>query len=138
MNNDIYVRDWMAQCIYVQEDYLRRNGVKKLEYGIYPFRTQNRYHENVLGELIADEIQEETFIFTAKMQYADGNASRFNFYQNIVAWIEEQNLRKNFPRFNNGIVQSVNANIQQYVSEPNIAEERNEVQIRFTYKRFNQ
>lgn len=135
MNNDIYVRNWMAQCPYVQNEFAHRNSVKLLEYGIYPSVVQPSYHENVLGELVADEIQEARFILTAKMQYLDTNAKRYSFYQNVVEWIEEQNKRGNFPTLNEGKVRSVNARVAQYVSEPNRAEERNEIQINFVYKR---
>ena len=137
MNNDIYVRDWMATCPYMQNDIVQRNGAKLLEYGIYPSPVQPRYHENVLGELVADEIQEAMFILTAKMQYKDSNAQRYSFYQNVIDWIEEQNKLKHFPKLNEGIVNYVDARFSQYVSEPNRAEERNEVQIRFTYRRKN-
>ena len=137
MNNDIYVRDWMAKCPYMRDEYAQKNGVKLLEYGIYPSPVQPSYHENVLGELIADEIQDAMFILTAKMQYKDGDAQRYSFYQNVIEWIEEQNKYKHFPKLNEGIVKSVDARFSQYVSEPNRAEERNEVQIRFTYRRKN-
>ena len=137
MNNDIYVRDWIKQCPCMQDYFARKNGVKMLEYGIYPSIVQPSYHENVLGELVADEIQEARFILTAKMQYKDGDTQRFNFYENVIDWIEEQNKLRKFPRLNEGTVRSVNARVSQYVSEPNRAEERNEIQIRFTYKRYN-
>lgn len=137
MNNDIYVRDWMAQCPYVRDEFARKNGVSKLEYGIYPSVVQPSYHENVLGELVADEIQEAIFVLTAKMTYKDANSIRYSFYQNVVDWIDEQNKYKHFPRLNEGNVRSVNARVSQYVSEPNRSEERIEVQIRFTYKRNN-
>ena len=137
MNNDIYVRDWIANCPSMQNDFARQKGVAGLEYGIYPSMVRSRYHENVLGELIADEIQEAMFILTAKMRYKDTNATRYSFYQDVIDWIEEQNKNANFPRLNEGIVRSVNARLAQYVSEPNKQEERSEVQIRFTYKRFN-
>lgn len=133
MNNDIYVRDWMKNCPYVQDKFARNNGVKSLEYGIYPSPVQMSYHENVLGELVADDTQEAMFILTAKMQYLDSNAQRYSFYQNVIDWIEEQNRKGYFPKLNEGRVKSVNARVSQYVSEPNRSEERNEIQIRFTY-----
>ena len=137
MNNDIYVRDWMKGCPYVQDNFARKNGVKMLEYGIYPSSVQPRYHENVLGELVVDEIQEASFILTAKMQYKDGNANRYSFNENVINWIDEQNRIRNFPKLNEGVVKSVKSRVFQYVSEPNRAEERNEIQIQFTYKRNN-
>ena len=137
MNNDIYVRDWMKGCPYVQDNYARKNGVKLLEYGIYPSIAQEKYHENVLGELVADDIQEAMFVLTAKMTYQDKDAQHHSFYQNVMDWIKEQDRIHNFPKLNEGKVRSVNARVGQYVSEPNRGEERNEIQIRFTYKRNN-
>ena len=135
MNNDIIVRDWMKQCPYVQNDYASRNGIVSLEYGIYPSISQPTYHENVLGELVADEIQEANFVLTAEVKYRDGSAQRYSFLQNIVNWIDEQNKLFRLPRFNEGLVRSVNARVFQYVSEPNNSMERAEIQIRFTYRR---
>ena len=136
-NNDIHVREWMKGCPYVEPQNVTRHGGKLLEYGIYPSPVQPHYHENVLGELIADEIQEARFILTAKLQYKDGNRQGYSFHQNVIDWIEEQNKVLNFPILNEGVVRSVNSSVFQYVSEPNKAMERNEIQIRFTYKRNN-
>lgn len=135
VNDDIHVRNWMAECPYVQDKYARKNGVKLLEYGIYPSPTTPYYRENVLGELIQDELQDAAFMLTAKMQYLDGNAQRYSFYQNVIDWIAEQNSKHNFPHLNDGVVKAVGAQRSQYVSEPNNNMERNEIQIRFTYRR---
>ena len=137
MNNDMHVREWMKDCPYVQDEFARRNGVKKLEYGIYPFRQQPSYHENVLGELVADELQDSIFVLTAEMQYKDGNAQRYTFYQNVIDWIEEQNKAHHFPVLNEGNVKSVSSRVSNYVSEPNMTMERIEIQITLTYKRNN-
>lgn len=137
MNNDIYVREWMKECPAVQKQTVTSSGGKQLEYGIYPSRVQTGYHENVLGELIPNEIQEARFIFTAKLQYFSSDAERYAFYQNVINWIEEQNRVHNFPKLNEGVVKYVHSEISQYVSEPNKTVERNEIEIRFTYKRNN-
>ena len=136
MNNDIIVRNWVSQCPYVQDSYAVRHGVKKLEYGIYPGEVRTTYRENVLGEMVLDEIQNVVFVLTAEIQYVDGNAERYNFYQNILDWVEEQNRIHNVPNLNNGRVRYATcASPMQYVSEPNNNMERAEIQIRFTIKR---
>ena len=135
MNSDIIVRDWMKQCPYIQDEYARKNGVTSLEYGIYPSVTQPSYHENVLGELVADEIQDALFILTAEIKYRDADAQRYSNYRNIIEWLDEQNKKMNFPRLNEGRVRSVSSRTSQYVSEPNNFMERFEIQIRFSYKR---
>ena len=135
MNNDIHIRDWMKACPYLQSNTVSRDG--SLEYGIYPSPVTTRYHENVLGEMIADEVQEMTFVFTAKRKYKDGNASRYTFYTNVIAWVEQQNRARNFPVINEGRVTGVSANGSVYVSEPNNSNERSELQITVTYKKTN-
>ena len=137
MNNDIYVREWMKDCPSVQNATVKSKGGKQLEYGIYPSRVQTRYRENVLGELIAEELQEAIFIFTAKLQYFGNESERYSFYQDVINWIEEQNRNHYFPRLNEGTVKYVHSQMSQYVSEPNRTVERNEIEIRFTYKRNN-
>jgi len=131
----MYVRDWMKQCPYLQEESARKSGITSLEYGIYPSAVQPSYHENVLGELVADEIQETLFILTAEIQYRDENAQRYSSYMNILEWLDEQNRKLKFPRLNEGKVRSVNSRVSRYVSEPDKLMERFEIQIRFSYKR---
>ena len=135
MNNDIYVRDWMSDCPYVQDGFARKYGAKHLEYGIYPSPVNPYYRENVLGELILEDLQEAVFMLTAKMEYLDKKVENYSFYQNVIDWITEQNKNRNFPHLNEGIVRSVSAQRSQYVSEPNNSMERNEIQIRFVYRR---
>lgn len=129
-NNDIYVRQWMAQCPYLTASVVGRNG--SLEYGIYPGAETQRYRENVLGERILDVQQEMSFIFTAKRTYS-GNAD-YSFFSNIVKWINAQNKALNFPTINGGVVTSVVPEMNQYVSEPNRNEERCQIQITIGYK----
>lgn len=133
-NNDISVREWMAQCPYVKSQTVAKNG--KLEYGIYPGATNTIWRENVLGEKIPSEVQEVEFIFTAKRYYNGANAD-YSFFSNIVKWIDAQNKLLNFPTINEGIVKSVVPELNQYVSEPNRNEERCQIQIKVTYKPYN-
>ena len=135
MNNDIHVRDWMKNCPYLQNSTVAKDG--RLEYGIYPSPVTTSYHENVLGEMVADEIQEMSFVFTAKREYKTDRASLYAFYQNVFNWVEDQNRIGNFPKINEGRVRSVVPQLSQYVSEPNNGNERSELQIRVTYKRNN-
>ena len=133
INNDIHVRDWMANCPSVQSSTVSKNG--RLEYGIYPNPMTLRFHENVLGEMIPDEIQQMNFIFTAKRYYSGNNAS-YSFFTDIVKWINTQSQNGNFPQINEGIVKSVVPDLNQYVSEPNRGEERCQIQIKITYKTY--
>lgn len=135
MNNDILIRDWAARCPYLTSSVVSRNG--KLEYGIYPSPVNIRYHENVLGENVPDDIQVTDFILTAKRTYTSQNTSSYVFYQSIIEWINTQNMQRRFPKINEGIVTSVIPTLTQYVSEPNRHEERCQIQIQVTYKRFS-
>ena len=132
-NNDIYVRKWMSQCEYVSAFTVAKDG--KLEYGIYPSANSPRYRENVLGEMVLEEIQEMSFVITAKRTYT--RQADYAFFTNIVKWINEQSRKGNVPRINEGIVKSVVPDLTQYVSEPNRNEERCDIRITLTYKPFN-
>lgn len=135
MNNDILLRDWMKQCPYLSSDTVAQNG--KLEYGIYPSPVTIRYHENVLGEYVPDDIQVIDFILTAKRMYNSAESDGYNFYDGIIRWITEQNDNRNFPPLNEGYAKSVIPTLTQYVSEPNMKMERCQIQIEITYKKFN-
>lgn len=135
MNNDIHIRNWMANCPYVESSTVSQNG--KLEYGIYPSSDELRYHENVLGEKIPNEEQEMDFIFTAKRYYTGADADDYTFFSDIVKWINQQNAKGNFPTINEGNVKSVVPSINQYVSEPNRKEERCQIQIQVIYKLYH-
>ena len=104
--------------------------------GSSPASANFRYHENVLGERVLDEVQEISFILTAKRTYSGSNAD-YNFFTNIVKWIDSQNKVLNFPSINEGVVKSVVPELNQYVSEPQRGEERCQIQITITYKAFN-
>lgn len=132
-NNDMLVRRWMTQCEFVSSLVVSKDG--KLEYGIYPSSDSPRWRMNVLGEMMPDEIQEKSFIFTAKRYYT--KKADYAFFTNIVKWISEQNRNGNFPIINEGIVQSVVPDLTQYVSEPNRGEERCEIRIAIQYKPYN-
>ena len=132
-NNDIYVRDWMAKCKYVNPQVVGKNG--GLEYGIYPGSMNTIYRENVLGERVPAETQEMIFIFTAKRVYA--LQSDYGFFTNIVKWIDTQNKLLNFPQINEGVVKSIVPEMTQYVSEPNRGEERCQINITIYYKPYN-
>ena len=132
-NNDMLVRKWMSQCEYLSSFTVSKDG--KLEYGIYPSTDSPRWKMNVLGEMMPDVIQEKGFVFTAKRYYT--KKADYAFFTNIVKWISEQNRRGNFPRINDGIVESVVPDLTQYVSEPNRGEERCEIRITLQYKPYN-
>ena len=132
-NNDIYVRQWMAQCPYVMASTVGVDG--KLEYGIYPGSANLRYRENVLGERVLADVQEMSFVFTAKRMYK--TRAEYSFFTNLVKWIDTQNKLMNFPTINEGIVKHVVPALNQYVSEPGRGEERCQIQITLTYKAFN-
>ena len=132
-NNDMLVRKWMSQCEYLSAFNVAKDG--RLEHGIYPSTDSPRWRMNVLGEMMPDVIQEKSFIFTAKRYYT--KQADYAFFTNIVKWISEQNRKGNFPRINDGIVESVVPDLTQYVSEPNRGEERCEIRITIQYKPYN-
>ena len=133
INNDIHMRNWMANCPSVMASTVAKDG--RLEYGIYPSPMNLRFHENVLGEMIPDDIQQMNFMFTAK-RYYNGTNANYSFFTDIVKWINQQSRDGNFPQINEGLVKSVVPDLNLYVSEPNRKEERCQIQIKVTYRTF--
>lgn len=72
INNTEALRDWFRTCPVIQKgnrfrvDYVAENPT---EYAIYAVPSTLRYHENILGEEVLDDIQTQNFIFASKEHY---------------------------------------------------------------------
>ena len=66
-----------------------------------------RYRTNIKGERKLREIQEQNFIFAAKVPYgADVQQNLINsgFFQDVQKWIETQNAHGNFPEWDGEVL----------------------------------
>jgi len=139
--NTEHLKDWFRGCPILSEDnrfrvdYLSESPT---EYAIYASPTTIKFHENILGEEIPDDIQNINFIFASKEQYGADvrqNLANLGFYDAMIGWIIEQNSLRNLPTINEGIVKSIVPTLTQYVSEVGSDSAKYQIQLKLTYRR---
>ena len=139
-NNEQHLRKWLLSCPELSNrnrfhvDYLSE---KPTEYSIFAQPSTIAYTENVLGEMVPRSIQKQNFLFATRDTYgADErqNLANYEFYQNIIAWMIEQNINRNLPNWEGGTVTAVVPTLTQYVSAPGTDSAKYQIQIQVTYK----
>lgn len=139
-NNVESLRRWFRACpLLSAENHLRVDYLAEEpeEYALISVPSTIRYHENVLGEDVPNDIQTVQFIFASRENYgADErqNMDNYGFYQGIVLWIIEQNAERNLPALSQGRVLSVKPTLSQYVSAPGTDSARYQIQIEVKYR----
>ena len=141
LNDAEQLRAWFRNCPAIVEgnrfrmDYLAENPT---EYALYAVPSQLNYRENVLGEEIPLPIQSVNYIFASKESYGadvEQNLANLGFYDEIVAWILEQNAQRNFPAINEGRIRSIVPTLTAYPIEVGSDAARYQIQLRITYRR---
>lgn len=140
VNKTESIRQWFRTCPLILES--AKTGINYLsdsptEYAIFSVPSVLDYKENILGEQVLADIQSESFTFASVEDYgadAQTNAEQLYFYQQIAAWIIEQNNRQNFPEWD-GKVLSV---LPVQISGPLLltaSTAQYEIEIKVTYRR---
>nr|WP_325297912.1 hypothetical protein [uncultured Dysosmobacter sp.] len=141
LNNAEQLRKWFRSCPAISDanrfrmDYLSESPT---EYALYAVPSQLSYHQNVLGEEIPNDIQSVNFIFASKESYGadvEQNLANLGFYDEIVAWVLEQNAKRNFPTINEGKIRSIVPTLTAYPIEIGSSAARYQIQLRITYRR---
>lgn len=139
-NNEQNLRKWLSGCPALsgqnrfRVDYLSE---KPTEYAIFAQPSTIAYDENVLGERVPRSIQRQNFLFATKDVYgADErqNLANYQFYHEVIAWMQEQTAKFNFPKWAGGTVTSILPTLTQYVSAPGTDTAKYQIQIQVTYK----
>jgi hypothetical protein len=141
VNNIEQIRRWFRNCPALMPgnrfriDYLAENPT---EYALYAVPSQINYRENVLGEEIPTELQTINYIFASKESYGadvEQNLANLGFYDEVVLWIQQQNILRNFPLINDGKIKSIVPTLTAYPIEIGSDAARYQIQIRIVYKR---
>jgi len=141
VNNAKHLRDWFRTCPALAEgnrfriDYLAENPT---EYAIYAVPSQISYRENVLGEEVPLPVQTINYIFASKESYGadvEQNLANLGFYDEVVAWIIEQNTLRNFPELDEGRVKSIVPTLTAYPAQIGSDAAKYQIQLRMTYRR---
>ncbi len=140
VNNIEHLRAWLRGCPALSADNRFRvdyMAEESVEYSLVSVPSSIVYRQNVLGESIPRENQTMNFIFATRESWgADEkqNMLNFGFYQDVIAWMIEQNAKLNFPRINEGRVTAIKPILSQYVSSPGTDSARYQITIEVAYR----
>ena len=141
INNLESMREWLRTCpllsneLRFRADFIAENPT---EYSILETPSTIRYTENVLGEMVLADIQNLNYTFMCRDRYGSDvvqNIENAGFYQDIVRWIQDQTIARNFPKISAGEVIAVNPTLTPFYSEINPTSAIYQIQIQVQYKR---
>ena len=141
VNNTEQLRIWFRTCPVIlsgnrfRVDYVAESPT---EYAIYAVPSALKYHENILGEEVPDDIQTQNYIFASKEHYGADivqNISNLGFHQAVVKWVLEQNAARNFPSWDGGTVKSIVPTLTGYPAQVGTDTAKYQIQLRITYRR---
>lgn len=136
------LRNWFRKCPAIQKrsriraDYL---ADQPTEYSIFSSPSSLSSHENILGETVLDDIQMQNFVLASREPYGadiSQNLANLVFYQNVTAWIIEQNNAGNFPDWDGGRIKSILPTITAYPAQAESDVAKYQIQIQITYRRY--
>lgn len=140
INNIEHLRAWLRRCPALSRnnrfrvDYMAEEPI---EYSLISVPSSIVYRQNVLGETIPRENQKMSFIFATREYWSADerqNIQNYGFYQDVTAWMLEQNAQRIFPRINEGIVTAIHPVLSTYVSSPGTDSARYQITIELAYK----
>ena len=138
-NNTASVRTWLRRCPAIERarafgvDYLAENG----SYSLDATPTALKYRENILGDMVLRETQEQNFVFASRDPYGaefQQNLDNLGVMQDVSAWIIEQNNARNFPTWEGGEVTAIVPTLTAYPISMGSAFARYQMQIKVTYR----
>lgn len=141
LNSTEQLRLWFRKCPAIQnKNRFRVNFLSEspTEYAIYSVPSEIRTHENIIGEVVLDDIQVQNFIFASKESFGpDIQQSLVNlgFYDEVMAWIYQQNTVQNFPDIREGRVKSIVPTLTAYPVEVGSGAAKYQIQLKMTYRR---
>lgn len=140
-SNAEYLRQWFRTCPFIPAT--KKTGIDYLsdtptEYSVYASPSTLRYRENIWGEEILEDNQEENFIFAAREVYgpeASQNGQNLLFFEQVCMWIIDQNNLRNFPEWNQGTVKSIVPTLTAYPIAIGSNAAKYQIQLKVTYRR---
>ena len=142
INNTASLRTWLRGCPEIVSarafgaDYLADDESYSLD--VTP--TALRYRENILGQMVLRETQEQNFVFASRDPYGadlQQNLSNLAFFQAVAAWIIDRNNARDFPAWEGGEVVAVVPTLSAYPIAMGSAFARYQIQIKVTYRVIN-
>ena len=138
-NNVQAMRAWLRQCAALERsrvfgaDYL----ADEESYSLDVTPTVLKYQENILGEMVLRETQEQNFVFASRDPYGadlQQNLDNLGVMQQVSAWIIGQNNARNFPDWEGGEVTAIVPTLSAFPISMGSAYARYQIQIKVTYR----
>ena len=139
INNTASMRTWLRSCPEITQtrafgtDYLADDESYSLD--VTP--TALRYRENILGDMVLRDVQEQNFVFASRNPYGDDlqqNLENHAFFQDVTKWIIDQNNARNFPAWEGGEVVAIVPTLTAFPIAMGSAFARYQIQIKVTYR----
>ena len=139
INNTASMRTWMRGCADIQQarafgaDYLADGE----SYSLDAMPTALKYRENILGDVVLRETQEQNYVFAGREPYGadpQQNLENLGFLQAVFAWIMAQNNARSFPAWEGGEVVAIVPTLSAYPVSMGSAFARYQIQIKVTYR----
>ena len=139
INNTASMRTWLRSCTQIESarlfgaDYLGDEESYSLD--VTP--TALKYRENILGDMVLQEKQEQNFVFASRDPYGADyrqNLDNLAFFQAVAKWVIDQNNARNFPEWEGGEVVAIVPTLSAYPITMGSAYARYQIQIRVTYR----
>ncbi|MEA4896130.1 MAG: hypothetical protein VB064_12855 [Oscillospiraceae bacterium] len=142
VNTTENIRAWLRSCPAVKVgnrfsvDYL---GANPTEYSIFVSPSPLTFKTDILGNVNFNATQDLNFIIANREAYGSDvlqNLANLGFFDDVIAWICEQNKTKNFPTIREGTVISIMPSLTQYLFEAGTDSGRYQIQCKLTYRRY--
>lgn len=139
INNTASMRTWLRGCPQIERarlfgaDYLADGESYTLD--VTP--TAMKYRENILGDYVLRETQEQNYVFASREPYGADltqNLDNLAFFQAVSKWIIDQNNARNFPDWEGGEVMAIVPTLSAYPITMGSAYARYQIQIKVTYR----
>lgn len=133
------MRTWLRRCPAIERarvfgvDYLAENG----SYSLDATPTALKYRENILGEYVLRETQEQNFVFASRDPYGgefQQNLDNLGVMQDVSAWIIDRNNARDFPEWEDGEVTAIVPTLTAFPITMGSAFARYQIQIKVTYR----
>jgi len=140
-NNTAALRDWLRTCPAILN--INRFGVDfagrdPTEYTIYSVPTALKYKTDILGDVYYDSIQELNYIFACVFPFSMDvlqALENLGFFSEVMEWIYQQNVKKNFPEIAEGPAISIMPTLTPFVFNSTANTGRYQIQLKIKYRR---
>lgn len=140
-NTTAALRDWLRECpaiLNINRFGVDFSGKDPTEYAIYSVPTTLRYKTDICGDVYFDSVQELNYIFACQFPFPIDvlqALENLGFFNDVMEWIYQQNMRKAFPEIAEGPVISIMPTLTPFMPSSTANAGRYQIQLKIKYRR---